>query len=188
MKTETKSVLDSMELFDSTFKYQVGQQLRHRGDTKDYSTDMGLLVLSRIMIESKDDDNSVTYRREYHCRVVRFSGSGDVMAFKEHELMTIEEYTTQNVKDEADRNRMRNEVKQVEKEVFEVFGVTPESKLFLKDASGNVDKSAVYRPTGFEFKEGTPGLHLTEVLTSLGKKVDHKRVTVHSKDQFEVIQ
>jgi hypothetical protein len=188
MNTEASTALDTMEVFNRLFKFQVGQQLRHKGDTKDYSADMGLLVTARVLVEQKDDDNSVTFRREYHCRMIRFSGSGEIAAFREHELMTVEEYTQQKVQDEAERNRMRNEVKQTEKEIHEAFGVDFSTRVYLKDANGNVDKSSVFRYSGFSFTNGKPEMTLTEVIASLDKPVDRNKVNVTSKDQFEIVQ
>lgn len=188
MSTKTTTVLDSIELFDKLFKFTIGQQLRHKGDTKDYTADMGLLVIARVLIQSQDEPDSLKFERVYHCRMLRFSGSGDINSFKEHELINIEEYTKQKVKDEAERKRMRDEVRVLQTEVEQAFGVNENQRVYLKGEDGAPDKSRTYRVTGFEFKEGRPSLYLTEVLMSLDKKIERETKTVSSKDEFEIVQ
>lgn len=78
--------------FNTIFKYKINDEVMHRGDTKSYTADMGLLVLNRVLIESEDDESNKIYERFYHCRMIRFSGSGDIAKFSEKELMSIGEY------------------------------------------------------------------------------------------------
>lgn len=182
MKTEIA------KMFNENFKYEVNQQLRHRGDSKGYSADMGLLVLHRLMYESCDDDGNKTYARYYVCRLVKFSGSGETAQFQEKELMTIEDYERQRMKDEADRNRMRNEVRQIQKEVYSAFGVSEEDYLKLKDENGKLIEDKKFRLSGFSLADNVPKITVREVLQSLDRKIDNPSKELTSKDQFEIIK
>lgn len=175
------------KVFNENFKYEVNQQLRHRGDTKGYSADMGLLVLHRLMYESCDDDGNKTYARYYVCRLVKFSGSGETAQFQEKELMTIEDYQRQSLEDEADRNRMRNEVRQTQQEIYSAFGISEEDYLRLNDENGKLIEDKKFRLSGFSLAEGVPKIIVREVLQSLDKKIDNPSKELTSKDQFEII-
>lgn len=172
--------------FADTFKFLINQEVRHRGDTKQYTADMGLLVLQRCIIESEDDNNNKTYERFYHCRMIRFSGSGDVARFSEKELISIKEYEEKKMKDDFEREQMRQDAKRVEKEVMELFGVTKDDYLYLKDENGNVDKSKRFRMSGFAIDEKGVRLHLRESLMTAAKNDEVKRDSkdISSKDDF----
>lgn len=176
-------------MFSETFKFSINEEVRHRGDTKAYTADMGLLVLQRVITQSEDDSENNTYERFYHCRMIRFSGSGDIARFSEKELMSIKEYEEKKMKDDFERDSMRQDAKRVEKEVMELFGVTKEDYLYLKDVSGQIDKSKKFRMTGFGIEEKTVKLFLTESLMTASKndsvKREHKEVK--SKDEFEKV-
>jgi len=125
------------EFFDGKFKFQINQSLRHKGDSKEsYSADMGLLVLERHIIESEDDDGNRLYERAYVCRTIQFSGSGQLMRFSEKELMTVEEHEIERENVKAQSQKMRNEVRQMQKEVYEAFGISEESVIYLNDSEG----------------------------------------------------
>jgi len=176
-------------LFNDKFKFKINEEVRHRGDTKGYSADMGLLVLKRILLESQDTEENFIYERHYHCRMIRFSGSGDIATFIEKELMSIQEYTEKKVQDEFETNQHRNEAKRVEAEVLELFDVTKEEYLYLKDEAGNVDKSKKYRMTGFSIDETGVKMSLTEsiITASNNEKVKREQRYVSSKDEFEKV-
>ncbi len=175
-------------LFDEMFKYKNNQELRHRGDSKSYSADMGLLVLHRLIHESVDDDGKKQYERSYVCRLVKFSGSGEVAQFREKELITIQEYERNSLEREADRNRMRNEVRQTQREIYDAFGVKEEDYFRLKDTNGNIIDDKKYRVTGFSMSEGTAKITIRESLTSLDKKVEAETKEITSKEQLEIIK
>lgn len=173
-------------MFNETFKFSINDEVRHKGDTKGYTADMGLLVLKRVLIESQDDDGGFNYERFYHCRMIRFSGSGDMAQFSEKELMSIKEYTEKKVKDEFEMNQHRDESKRVEKEVMELFNITKEDYVHLKDESGNTDTTKKYRMTGFSIDQHGTKLSLTESLMTASKNENVKREQkyVSSKDEF----
>jgi hypothetical protein len=147
MKKE-EAILQTEELFNALFKFDVNQEIRHKGDSKSHVADMGLLILSRQLLESADDEGNKIYERSYLCRMVRFSGSGDVGRFKESELLTIEEYDKESLEKEHKRNQMREDLRQTEKDIFSLFKVSRGDAIQLKK-EGEVDKSATYRVNGF---------------------------------------
>jgi hypothetical protein len=182
-----KDNTELQSVFNNLFKYQVSQELRHRGDTKSFTADMGLFVNSRVLVETVDDDGNKLYERLYICRVIRFSGSGEQFQFREKELMTIEEYTIKQVHDNEERNQMQNNARQTEKEIYAAFGVTKDTHVYMKDEFGNVLKDKKFRPSGFSLMNEKMELSLTEVITTT-EKVERERKTVTSKDQFQVIE
>lgn len=169
------------ELFNELFTFDVNEEVRHKGDTKGGLADMGLLVLSRQLIETTDDDGNKLYEKIYVCRMVRFSGSGDINRFREKELMTIDEYNRKAAEEENERNWRREEVRQIEREIFDAFGIDRQSEIYLmKD--GQPDKSAVYKPSGFSRSkdEGTK-LILRKVA---GLEFGDEKAEITSKDEF----
>jgi len=176
------------ELFDEQFKYQINQDLRHRGDKKGYAADMGLLVLHRLMYESTDDDGNKLYERAYICRLVKFSGSGETAQFREKELITTEEYERQSLQQEIDRNAMRNDARATQKEVYAAFGVSDGDFLRLKDSEGKIIEDKKYRVTGFSMIGDVVKLGVTECLISLDKKVERDTKELTSVEQFEIIK
>jgi hypothetical protein len=175
-------------LFDSKFKFQINQSLRHKGDSKEaFSSDMGLLVLERHVIETEDDDGNRLYERSYVCRSIQFSGSGQLIRFSEKELMTVEEHEVERERVKEQGQRMRNEVRQMQKETYAAFGITEETILYLKDVDGNVDETKKYRVSGFSSGDGELSISLREMLMSLDKKPQHEYIKVTSKDQFQIV-
>lgn len=117
-------------VFDSLFKFAVNQELRHKGDTKEYSNDMGLLVLHRIISESVDDDGNRQFSRFYHCRMIRFSGSGEIAQFSEKELISIPEYLALQIERKQESEDMRENAQQIQSDVYKAFGVTKASRVY----------------------------------------------------------
>lgn len=150
---------DLEKLFKDLFKFEVHQDVRHKGDTKSHMADMGLLVLERRIIETEDDDGNKIYNRQYVCRMTRFSGSGDLAAFKESELMSIEEYNVLSIKRENQRNEQRDKLRQMEKEIYTYFGVAKGVEVRLKGVEG-IDEKVILKPCGFEKTEGKAKIRL----------------------------
>jgi len=176
------------EFFDGKFKFQINQSLRHKGDSKEsYSADMGLLVLERHIIESEDDDGNRLYERAYVCRTIQFSGSGQLMRFSEKELMTVEEHEIERENVKAQSQKMRNEVRQMQKEVYEAFGISEESVIYLNDSEGNALTDKKFRVSGFSNGDGEISISLREMLMSLDKKPSGEYVKVTSKNQFQLV-
>lgn len=111
-------------LFDQSFKFKNNESVRHKGDTKgNYSsTDLGLLIVNRFLVEDIDDEGNPTYERSYHCRIIQFSQSGNIQHFKERELMSLEEYRENQLKEEQERHDMRERGNKLHQEVFKPSG------------------------------------------------------------------
>lgn len=165
-------------LFDSLFKFKVHDSIRHKGDNKDYTSDMGLLVLHRELIEEVSDNDVHDYVRYYLCRVVKFSGSGDIMRFREKELMSTAEYNQKKIADEAERNAMRQEIDRIQTEVFKAFGVDRKQIIKLK---AEPDKE--FWVTGFQTnaETGRYELHIRQVG---GLESGRKKEVVQSPDEI----
>lgn len=186
------------KLFADSFKFAINQDVRHKGDNKHgHSNDLGLLVLKRQIEETEDDNGNVYYKRQYVCRMIRFSGSGDLALFKEAELMSVSEYNERVIKEEEEREEMRNNAHFTNKAIFGFFGVHRDTHVYLKSPDGTVDKTEEYRVTGFSStKEG-------DMSESIGKYVlilrcdrprgetlmsSGKEARVSSKDEFVRVQ
>lgn len=144
------------DLFNDLFKFELNQEVRHKGDSKNgYSADMGLLVLERELHEYKDDYNNTSFTNQYICRMIRFSGSGDLARFKESELMTMAEFEQRAVEQEQFRNEARERMHLSKKAIYNSFGVKNGSSVYLiKD--GKTDTTNVYTVSGFSASsEGT---------------------------------
>lgn len=175
----------AQELFNEQFKFKINQEVRHKGDNKNGGhSDMGLLVLKRLLEEECDDDGNSHFVRNYVCRMIRFSGSGDLARFKESELMTITDYNIRAIEDEREREEMRNQMYNTEKEVFDSFGVKRGTEVHLANGN-NVDKENIYKVSGFSTDKYETLLHLRKVIGE-GKTVD--MVKVKSKSEFQVIK
>jgi len=173
------------KLFNELFKFETNQEVRHRGDTKGGIADMGLLILNRQISESIDDDGNKIYERLYICRMVRYSGSGEVNKFYERELMTTEEYNRLSANQEAERNQMRTEIRQIQEEVYKAFGVDQFSEMHLIK-NGKIDKDSIYKPSGFSLGEKGTKLKIRKVA---GLNYDEdKREEVGSRKEFEIIE
>jgi hypothetical protein len=110
---------------------------------------MGLLVLRRTLEENADDDGNTHFTRNYICRMIRFSGSGDLAQFKESELMDMNEYTKRGVELEREREEMRNEMYATEQEIYTSFGVKRGTQVYIKDHTGEFDKENIYKVSGY---------------------------------------
>src|SRR5271163_1276646 len=145
------------QIFNGQFKFKLNQEVRHKGDSKNgMSSDMGLLVIERTLQEDQDDDGNVHYNRNYICRMIRFSGSGDLGRFKESELLNMTEFNEKSLKQETEREEMRADMYALQKEIFTSFAVKRNTRIYLKNADGTVDKTNVYVVTGFSRSdEGT---------------------------------
>ncbi len=171
-------------IFEQNFKFAINEEVRHKGDTKSYTADMGLLVLQRVLTESEDDNNNQIYERFYHCRMIKFSGSGEIARFSEKELMTIKEYEEKKLKDDFERTQMREDAKRVEKEIMELFDITKEDYVFLIK-NGKPDKSKKFRMSGFHISgEGIKILLRESLLTVNNEDVKRESVEVLSKGDF----
>jgi hypothetical protein len=171
-------------MFDQNFKFSSNETVRHRADTKSITADMGLLILQRVLVESLDDENNSVYERFYHCRMIKFSGSGEVARFSEKELMSLKEYEENKMKEDFERNQMRQDAKRVEEEVMELFDIEKEDYVYLIK-EGQPDKSKKYRMSGFHVSNEGIKLSLREsLLTVNNQEVQRERVEVSSKDEF----
>jgi hypothetical protein len=121
--------------------------------------------------------------------MIRFSGSGDIGRFSERELQSIEEYKDKKLKSELENIEMRNEARQVEKEIMELFEINKEDYVYLIK-NGEVDRSKKFRMCGFKTIDGIIELLLTESLLTAGNndKVKRDSAWVSSKDQFVKIR
>ncbi len=175
---------EAKQLFNQQFKFALNLEVRHKGDNKHgMSSDMGLLVLRRVLDENSDDDGNVHFTRNYICRMIRFSGSGDLAQFKESELMTIEEYNKRAVEEEQQREDMRNDMHTTKQEVFNSFGVQRGTEVYLK--KGDVlDKGNIYKVTGF-FRSKEETVLLLRKEAGEGKTLDEVRVKC--KAEFELV-
>lgn len=140
------------ELFDSKFKFKINQELRHKGDSKhSFSADMGLLVLERHIEEVQDDDGNRIFRRCYICRLIRFSGSGDLARFAEQELIDLEEHNKKSAERESMMEETRRSFKLLKDKVFKNLGIKRGAKIYLKK-DGKLDKTSVYTVDGCSSK------------------------------------
>jgi hypothetical protein len=144
------------QLFNDWFKFELNQEVRHKGDNKqNYSSDLGLLVLSRVLEEQKSDDGIVHFDKVYHCRMIRFSGSGDIARFKESELLSMDEYTSKKVLEDRKFEEARMHVNEFSEEVWASFGVQRGTKVHLV-FEGKTDTSKVFKVSGYKSsQEGT---------------------------------
>jgi hypothetical protein len=174
----------AIELFNEQFKFKLTESVRHKGDSKNHmSADMGLLITSRRLEEQADDDGNVNFTRIYICRMIRFGGSGDMAAFKESELMTIDEYNKLSVEEEQRREEMRNQMYATTKEIFDSFGVKRGSSVYLKNGD-IIDKSLIFKVTGYSQNSKETLLHL-RIEAGEGRTINE--VKVKSKSEFVLV-
>ncbi len=147
------------------------------------SSDMGLLVLQRFLIENADDDGNSHFTRNYNCRMIKFSGSGDVANFKESELMTMHDYNQRSVELQQEREEMRNNMYTITKEIFDSFGVKRNTQVYLKNGDV-VDKANIYKVTGYA-RNSQETILLLRQEAGEGKTTDEVRVK--SKSEFELL-
>ena len=154
-KDLTMNIFDLVEIFDQQFKFQVGQTLRHKGDKKEYgANDVGVFVLALVM-QQELHDNSLIFERSYHCRIIAFSGSGQIFNFKEHELQTIQEWQQSAVNQEVERNMLRSDCTQLEGDILNQFGLSKQDRFYLKNSDGEVDNTKEFRMNGFRSNKET---------------------------------
>ncbi|MDB5240914.1 MAG: hypothetical protein JWP57_1539 [Spirosoma sp.] len=165
-------------VFDTLFKFSVGQELRHKGDSKDRIADMGLLVLKRVMFENQDDDGNRGFERAYHCRLVKYSGSGEIGQFSERELLTVDEYDQEVADREQKQTERREKMRVLQEDIYKAFGVTKHSRITLKS-----DPETQYRVSGWGTGKDGSRLHLTEVY---GLEEGTKKADVTHPDQIIV--
>lgn len=186
MDTNTKDYLDVMEIFDRQFKFQCGQTLRHKGDKKEYgSNDVGILVLARNLSQ-EINENSLIFERTYHCRMIAFSGSGQIINFREHELQTIEEWQLNSVSQEVERNLMRNDMNRLEDDILKQFDLSKHDRFYLKDSTGQVDKAKEFRMNGFKSNKETSKYEIS-VRQSNTLNIDIQSIYIADKSQIEKI-
>jgi hypothetical protein len=172
------------KIFDTQFQFPINQEVRHRGDNKSgMSSDMGLFILRRTLEENSDDYGNIHYTKNYICRMIRFSGSGDLAQFKESELMSIEDFNKRAVQEEQQREDMRNDMYTETQNIFKSFGVRRSTEVYLKNGD-SVDKSNIYKVSGFSTNKECTLLHLRRALGE-GKTADEVRVK--SKNEFELV-
>lgn len=188
----------AMQLFNEQFKFSLNQEVRHKGDSKiglGNGNDMGLLVLVRELEESSDDDGNVHYSRYYICRMIRYSGSGDIAKFKESELMSIQEYTLKQIQDAQQHEDILNNTKMMTQEIFDSFGVRRFTKVTLKHDADKYKHMQIppepdthpYTVTGFLRNEEGTFLRLRRI-AGAGIPSNHDEdVLVKSKDEFEIM-
>lgn len=170
------------QIFNELFKFKNNQPLRHKGDNKSsHSTDMGLLAIHRLIVEDVDEDGNQKFEKLYHCRVVRFSGSGEVMQFKERELLSMEEYHQEQLKEEQERNEMRERMKRTEAEIYKAYGVSKNSVVKLKS-----DKENEYNVCGFKSTKET-GIYELSLHSVGGLSMDRKEVFIKSPDEIDAV-
>ncbi len=169
-------------IFEDLFKFKYNESVKHKGDNKgNMSSDMGLLILHRELVEVVNDENIHTYEKHYYCRVIRFSGSGDIMRFKENELMSIREYDEEQIKNEFERNAMRDEMRKIQQEVYKAFGVDKNSILKLK-----AEPEKEYSVTGFQSNKDTNKYELL-IRQNGGLETGRNKESVKSTDEFDVV-
>lgn len=175
------------ELFDEYFKFKINDTVRHKADGKNNdwgtTTEMGLLILARTIEEEIDDSNNAVYSKHYHCRMIKFAGSGSIASFKEQELMSTEEFMRKQIEDKEWSNNVREEMKQTEQEIFKSFNVKRGTQIYLiKD--GITDKENPYRISGYFSNAEKTVLSARAVL---GEGKENKSIELKSKGEFEVV-
>lgn len=134
--------------FTSAFKYDLNQELRHRGDGGKHSADMGVWVHSRCIVQEMAD-TEVVFKRLYQCRLIKFSGSGEMATFNENELMTVTEWNEKHMEEENEREAMRQEMNQITKMIFKEFNVERFEEIRI---AGEGDK--IFKVSGFKGEKG----------------------------------
>jgi hypothetical protein len=120
------------ELFEKSFKFKINDVLRHKADKNEHSVDAGLLVLSRTISEEKDD----VFELYYECRIINYSGAGQIFRFHERELLTVEEYTLLKLNERTTLDNMHKRMKEGFKDIYDYFGVEEKGSVTLKDKEG----------------------------------------------------
>lgn len=171
------------QIFDELFKFKNNESVKHRGDKKSMhlSSDMGLLILQRHLIESVDDDGKKYFERQYLCRLVAFSGSGQIQLYKERELMSSSEFAAIEVKEQEERDEIHQKNKERTAEIFKAYGVQRGSIVKLKSDAENE-----YKVSGFKGGKDT-GIYELGLRKLSGLKFDEDTVYIKSPDEIEVV-
>lgn len=172
------------QIFDSQFKYAINSELRHRGDFKSLNSDMGLFVISRMIEEQIADGGESTYSRFYICRMIRFSGSGELAKFSENELISVEEYEKKTMEQEMNRKQRHREMEDGINEIFEYFKVSRNDKVYL-NKGGMADRSTLYKVSGCQSTQEL-GLSLTLRPVENGKSLSKESIVVTNPNQFQL--
>jgi hypothetical protein len=139
-------------VFDNHFKFAISSEVRHKGDKKEYGThDMGLFIVGRFIEERLDDSEGTVYKKIYHCRMIRFSGSGDIAAFAETELQSVEDWRKDAVKEEVERNMMRDDILRLETDILKEFGIKKSDRFKIVD----MEETKEFRMNGFKTNKDT---------------------------------
>lgn len=180
------------EVFNQQFKFKMNERVRHKGDTHKYDADMGLLIIQRELVEQLNSDGESIFERYYVCRMIRWSGSGDLGRFKETEIMNVDDYNELKHKEDSERDDMRRQGRMIEKEIMEIFGVSKEDYLH-EVVDGKPDTNKKFRITGFKTDDKGIAVYATESLftaqsrTGEGKKVEPEKREWFSKSQFQKV-
>ena len=153
--------MELKKIFDSHFKFETDERVRHRGDGSEHgAADLKMLVTGRYIEEIVGDDEIRIYQKFYKCRCIKLSGSGQEIYFKEHELLSIPEWQRMMVKEESFRNENRSIYREEFNTIYDYYGVTKKSKVKIKGS----DKT--FKVTGLSgtSKKGVYELHLEEVV------------------------
>lgn len=76
-------------VFKNFFRYEIGDDVYSLSDTKSVlGRDMGLVILNRMIDEGKDISGNLVYEACYVCRMAASSGSGQLIKFREDELIS----------------------------------------------------------------------------------------------------
>lgn len=162
-------------VFDKLFKFRVGQPVRFSGDGDETGrADMKMLVIARYISESVSSlTGERIYDLSYHCRVAKWSGSGDVITFSENELVSLDDYTKMKV--EANERNMEHiqRRKDLAKAVYDSFGVERKMIVYLNDLAGNAGNHK-YRVGGWETENGITSIRLYSVEKDLPPEISRE--------------
>lgn len=175
--------MDLKNIFDNHFKFQTDERVRHKGDGSNHgSADLKMLITGRYLEEVIGDGETTIYQKFYKCRCIKFSGSGQEIYFKEHELLSISEWQQLMVKEEAFRNENRDSFRKEFKAVYDFYGVTKKSHLKVKGS----DK--LFKITGLSgtSKKGVYELHIEEIVTDNSFNKERRYIS-NKEDISEVV-
>lgn len=163
------------------FKFDISEEVRHKGDTKNYSPDMGLYILSRSLHEEKDVNNNSTYIKQYLCRKINYSSAGQTLFFQERELLSLDDYYTKLTEHDDKIEQHRLVLKQTKQEIKDIFGVNENSIYILAKDKELGDKAPRYKFCGFRIEKNSRFLTLRKVLDDI-EGVEN--IEISSKDEI----
>ncbi len=173
------------EELSKKFKFGLSEQVYHKADTKGGIADLGLLVKGRMLLEECDAEKHPVYHRKYICRMVKFSGSGEVAWFDEHELVSRDEHSLLQERLEEERREVRRMVQETQEDFYQSFGLSKNSKVYLV-IDGKVDKTFIYKASGWRNKRGETPVLTLKPIAKAGLPTP-KDVEVTDTSQFSVI-